>query len=164
MWYLECECNTTGTVQESNYCEKRTGACDNVPGCLTQYGGNDCGSCNNASSYYGSFPQCKRKCSQKKNKTEKSFSSLGCTINDKKRFMTIWPLFTIIFRPEMLKFHQYSILAGETMVGFVIYCAFNDIFSVNLIILYSSQWLRTMHLQVYVLKNTICTLFNYQFF
>ena len=65
MWYLECECNTTGTVQESNYCEKRTGACDNVPGCLTQYGGNDCGSCNNASSYYGSFPQCKRKYSSK---------------------------------------------------------------------------------------------------
>ena len=32
------------------------------------------------------------------------------------------PLFTIIFRPEMLKFHPYSILTGETMVGFVIYC------------------------------------------
>jgi hypothetical protein len=32
------------------------------------------------------------------------------------------PLFTIIFRPEMLKFHLYSILTGETMVGFVIYC------------------------------------------
>jgi hypothetical protein len=29
------------------------------------------------------------------------------------------PLFTIIFRPEMLKFHQHSILTGETMVGFV---------------------------------------------
>ena len=32
------------------------------------------------------------------------------------------PLFTIIFRPEMLKFHPYSILTGETIVGFVIYC------------------------------------------
>jgi hypothetical protein len=32
------------------------------------------------------------------------------------------PLFTIIFRAEMLKFHPYSILTGETMVGFVIYC------------------------------------------
>ena len=32
------------------------------------------------------------------------------------------PLFTIIFRPEMLKFHPYSTLTGDTMVGFVIFC------------------------------------------
>ena len=32
------------------------------------------------------------------------------------------PLFTNIFRPEILKFHPYSILIGETMVKFVIYC------------------------------------------
>ena len=32
------------------------------------------------------------------------------------------PLFTIIFRPEMLKFHAYSILTRQTMVRFVIYC------------------------------------------
>ena len=32
------------------------------------------------------------------------------------------PLFTIIFMPEMLKFHPYFILTGETTVGFVIYC------------------------------------------
>ena len=31
------------------------------------------------------------------------------------------PLFTIIFRLEMLKFHPYSILTGDTMVGFVIF-------------------------------------------
>ena len=31
------------------------------------------------------------------------------------------PLFTVIFRPEMLKFHPYSILTGQTMVGFVMY-------------------------------------------
>ena len=39
-------------------------------------------------------------------------------------------LFTIIFKPEMLKFHPYSILTGETMVGVVIYCVlimFEDI-------------------------------------
>ena len=30
------------------------------------------------------------------------------------------PLFTIIFRAEMLKFHPYSILTGDTMVGFVL--------------------------------------------
>ena len=32
------------------------------------------------------------------------------------------PLFTIIFRLEMLKFHPYFILTGDTMVGFVIFC------------------------------------------
>ena len=32
------------------------------------------------------------------------------------------PLFTIIFRSKMLKFHPYSILTRETMVEFVIYC------------------------------------------
>ena len=32
------------------------------------------------------------------------------------------PLFTIIFWPEMIKFHPYSILTGKTMVGFLIYC------------------------------------------
>ena len=32
------------------------------------------------------------------------------------------PLFTIIFRPEIIKFHPYSILTGDTMVGFVIFC------------------------------------------
>ena len=31
------------------------------------------------------------------------------------------PLFTIIFRSEMLKFHPYSILTGDTMVGFVFF-------------------------------------------
>ena len=41
-----------------------------------------------------------------------------------EEFKTIFsrPLFTIIFRPEMLKFHPYSILTGDTMVGFVIFC------------------------------------------
>ena len=32
------------------------------------------------------------------------------------------PLFIIIFRPEMLKFHPYSILTGDTRFEFVIYC------------------------------------------
>ena len=30
--------------------------------------------------------------------------------------------FSIIFRPEMLKLHPYSILTGDTMVGFVLFC------------------------------------------
>ena len=68
------------------------------------------------------------------------------------------PLFTIIVRPDMLKFHPYSILTREIMVGFVIYCTMNDIFSGNHI-LYSFQRLRTMHPQIFVLfKKTICTL------
>ena len=41
------------------------------------------------------------------------------------------PLFTIIFRPEMLKFHPYSILNGETMVGFVIICVLTGSTSTN---------------------------------
>ena len=40
--------------------------------------------------------------------------------NFKNIFST--PLFTIIFRPEMLKFHPYSFLTGDTIVGFVIFC------------------------------------------
>ena len=32
------------------------------------------------------------------------------------------PFFIIIFRPEMLEFHPYSILTGDTRVEFVIYC------------------------------------------
>ena len=32
------------------------------------------------------------------------------------------PLFTVIFWPEILKFHPYSILTWETMIGFAIYC------------------------------------------
>jgi hypothetical protein len=30
------------------------------------------------------------------------------------------PLFTIIFRPKMIKFHPYSILTGEGKVDFII--------------------------------------------
>ena len=35
------------------------------------------------------------------------------------------PLFIIIFRPEMLNFHTYSILTGDTRVEFVIYRVLN---------------------------------------
>ena len=37
------------------------------------------------------------------------------------------PLFIIIFRPEMLKFHPYSILTGDTGVEFVIYYVLSTI-------------------------------------
>ena len=38
------------------------------------------------------------------------------------------PLFSIIFRSEMLKFHPYFILTGDTMVGFVIFCVLSSKF------------------------------------
>ena len=38
------------------------------------------------------------------------------------------PLFTIIYSPEMLKFHPYSILTGDTRVEFVIYCVLRSSF------------------------------------
>ena len=52
------------------------------------------------------------------------FSNKNDTVSALRNFKNIFsrPLFAIIFRPEMLKFHTYSILTGETMVGFVIYC------------------------------------------
>ena len=37
------------------------------------------------------------------------------------------PIFIIIFRPEMLKFHSYSILTGDTRVEFVIYCVLRSV-------------------------------------
>ena len=39
------------------------------------------------------------------------------------------PLFIIIFRPVMLKFHPYSILTGDTKVEFVIYGVLMAFFS-----------------------------------
>jgi hypothetical protein len=39
------------------------------------------------------------------------------------------PLFTIIFRPKMIKFHPYSILTGEGKVDFLIYCMLNDYYT-----------------------------------
>ena len=41
------------------------------------------------------------------------------------------PLVIIIFRPEMLRFHPYSILTVETMVGFVIYCVLRSFLPIN---------------------------------
>ena len=45
-----------------------------------------------------------------------------------RNFQNIFPrpLFIIIFRPEMLKFHPYSILTGDTRVEFVIYCVLKE--------------------------------------
>ena len=55
------------------------------------------------------------------------FSNKSDMVSAWRNFKNIFsrPLFTIIFRPEMLKFHPYSILTGDTMVGFVIFCVFS---------------------------------------
>ena len=52
------------------------------------------------------------------------FSNKNDMVSAWRNFKYIFsrPLFTIIFRPELLKLHPYSILTGDTMVGFVIYC------------------------------------------
>ena len=52
------------------------------------------------------------------------FSNKNNMVSEWKNFKNIFPrpLFIIIFRLEMLKFHPYSILTGDTRVEFVIYC------------------------------------------
>ena len=52
------------------------------------------------------------------------FSNKNDMVSAWRNFKNIFsrPLFTIIFRPDMLKFRPYSILTGDTMVGFVIFC------------------------------------------
>ena len=42
------------------------------------------------------------------------------------------PLFIIIFRPEMLKFHPYSSSTGDTRVEFVIYCVLSPFYRLKL--------------------------------
>ena len=55
------------------------------------------------------------------------FSNKNDMVSAWRNFKNIFsrPLFTIIFRPEMLKFHPYSILTRQTMVRFVIYCVYD---------------------------------------
>ena len=52
------------------------------------------------------------------------FSNKNDMVSAWRNFKNIFPrpLFIIIFRPETLKFHPYSILTGDTRVEFVIYC------------------------------------------
>ena len=52
------------------------------------------------------------------------FSNKNNMVSAWRNFKNIFPrpLFIIIFRPEVLKFHPYSILTGDTIVGFVIFC------------------------------------------
>ena len=54
------------------------------------------------------------------------FSNKNDMLSAWRNFKNIFsrPLFTIIntIKPEILKFHPYSILTGDTMVVFVIFC------------------------------------------
>ena len=53
------------------------------------------------------------------------FSNKNDMVSTWRNFKNIFPtrpLFIIIFRPEMLKFHPHSILTGDTRVEFVIFC------------------------------------------
>ena len=51
------------------------------------------------------------------------FSNKNNMVSAWRNFKNIFPrpLFIIIFRPEIQKFHPYSILTGDTRVEFVIY-------------------------------------------
>merc|ERR1739846_184714 len=61
------------------------------------------------------------------------FSNKNNMVSAWRNFKNIFPrpLFIIIFRPEMLKFHPYSILTTDTRVEFVIYCVLNSYFCRN---------------------------------
>ena len=52
------------------------------------------------------------------------FTNKNNMVSAWRKFKNIFPrpLFIIIFRPEILKFHPYSILTGDIRVEFVIYC------------------------------------------
>ena len=58
-----------------------------------------------------------------------NFSYKNNMVSAWRNFKNIFPrpLFITIFSPEMLKFHPYSILTGDKMVGFVIFCVLNGI-------------------------------------
>ena len=56
------------------------------------------------------------------------FSNKNDMVSAWRNFKNIFsrPLFTIIFRPKMIKFHPYSILTGEGKVDYLIYCMLSD--------------------------------------
>jgi hypothetical protein len=58
------------------------------------------------------------------------FSNKNNMVSAWRNFKNIFPrpLFIIIFRAEMLKFHPYSILTGDTRLEFVIYHVLKNFF------------------------------------
>ena len=54
--YLECNCSISGTLGNSNNCDKKTGECDIDPGCGRQFAGIFCHKCKIG--YYGKYPNC----------------------------------------------------------------------------------------------------------
>ena len=63
------------------------------------------------------------------------------------------PLFIIIFRLEMLKFHPYSILTEDTMVGFVIFCVLKR---VQQVIVHFEQ----IHTALFRVQKTACASYH----
>ena len=63
------------------------------------------------------------------------FSNKNDMVSAWRNFKNIFPrpLFIIIFRPEMLKFHPYSILTGDTRVEFVIYSVLISMSKIHII-------------------------------
>ena len=63
-----------------------------------------------------------------------TFSNKNNKASAWKNFKNIFPrpLFIIIFRPEMLKFHPYSILTGDRRVEYVIYSLLSSKIYLNL--------------------------------
>ena len=57
------------------------------------------------------------------------FSNKNDMVSAWRNFKNIFsrPLFTIIFRTGILKFHPYSILTVDTMVEFVIFCVLSKV-------------------------------------
>ena len=56
--YLECNCSITGTLGNSNNCDKITGECNIDPGCGRQFAGIHCHNCNHKKGYDGDYPNC----------------------------------------------------------------------------------------------------------
>ena len=69
------------------------------------------------------------------------FSNKNNMVSAWRNFKNIFsrPLFTIIFGPEMLKFHPHSILTRDTMVEFVIFCVLKKDWNEIVILEYSQQ-------------------------
>ena len=66
------------------------------------------------------------------------------------------PLFILIFRPEMLKFHPYYILTENTRVEFVIYSVLS-IFHSNIFTICFHRYFRTFTIKTEEPRNTYPT-------
>ena len=84
------------------------------------------------------------------------FSNKTDMVSAWRNFKNIFPrpLFIIIFRPEMLKFHPYSILTRDTRVEFVIYCVLSWVDLADVRFWIGFKGIRVLHgfLQIFAWK------------